>query len=704
MKVECEIKKIYADRGDWASVMAMSLTDGACFKAAGTIIGAAVGMTMVLEGEMVNDPKWGEQFKVTGSRQVIATRQQVVEYLSSSYIKGIGPSLAEKIFNMFGARSVDVVENHPEELVKVRGISAAKAEKASQSCRENRAFLNLMEYLGGKATANQVRTLYTKYGDKVFEVLKNNPYVVIYELDGFGFKRADALARAAGIRDNDPRRVRAAITYTLNRLADDGHCFCRVDALEANLKEIIEDVPTENLGDCIVDEIKVGRLVLEDDMLYTADLYKAEEGVANFITKLLKSPNKTSVSQRSVETAILQMEHETGFELEKKQKDAILTACKSRISVITGGPGTGKTTIIQAIIKSVERQYKVMLAAPTGKASRRMTEVTGEQATTIHRMLFDAMHSGLRSDGRAPFFIVDEASMLDIRLAADILELVSGVNGSVVFIGDVDQLPPIGPGNFLRDLLASPVVPKVKLDLCHRQKGMIAINADRINQGKGTHALNLSDPSFQIVEPASPEIAQNLMISLYLDALKEYRPQDICCLSPMRKKTRSSTSADLLNEILREKINPMVPGKPTINGLRLGDRVMETVNDSKRDIYNGDCGTITDIDDVSKSLILTTDDGREIEYGAFEMKTLVLAYAMTVHKSQGSEFKVAIIANCKEHYIMLQRNLLYTGVTRARDKVIIVGTRQAIDIAVRTVKAIQRNTHLKQRLMKKAVR
>ena len=704
MKVECEIKKIYADRGDWASVLAMNLSDGTCMKAAGTIVGASIGMTMMLEGEMVNDSKWGPQFKVTSSRQLITTREQVIEYLSSSYIKGIGPSLAEKIYNMFGSRSVDVVENHPEELIKVKGISTTKAEKASQSCRENRAFLNLMEYLGGKATAHQVRTLYLKYGDKVFEVMRENPYVVIYELDGFGFKRADALAKAAGIKNDDPRRVRAAITFTLNRLADDGHCFCRIDSLEANLKEIIEDVPTERLSDCIVDEINAGRLVLEDDRLYTMELYKAEEGVASIITKLLKTPQKTPIPHKTVNAAILNMEQEAGFELEKKQKDAIITACKNRISVITGGPGTGKTTIIQAIISATDRKFKVMLAAPTGKASRRMTEVTGVQATTIHRMIFDAMHSGFKSDGRTPFFIIDEASMLDIRLAAQILGLVNGVNGYVVFIGDVDQLPPIGPGNFLRDLLTSPVVPKVKLELCHRQKGMIAINAARINQGKGTHALNLNDPSFQIIEPANPEVAQNLMIKLYLDSLSEYRPQDICCLSPMRKKGRSTTSTDTLNEILREKINPLTPGKPVINGLRLGDRVMETVNDSNRDIYNGDCGTITEIDLDSRSLILTTDDGREIEYGIYEMSTLVLAYAMTVHKSQGSEFKVAIIANCKEHYIMLQRNLLYTGVTRAKDKVIIVGTRQAIDIAIRTVKSMQRNTYLKQRLLEKAVR
>lgn len=698
-----KIVKVFSDKGNWASVV-VKLYPGCQIRAAGNIIGAADGLQIEMVGSFYEDPRFGEQFKVERSKIVRVNETDIVDYLGSAFVKGIGPITAQKIYDMFGVRSIDIVENHPEELVKVKGISMAKALMAQKSLQENRSFLNVYEFLGGHATSNQVKTIVEKYGRRAIEVLKENPYIVIYDLDGFGFKRADALASAAGILPNDPRRICAAITYTLKTLQADGHCFCFVDSLEENLKLLVEDVNAEKLGEYIVKEINSGHLVLDGEKLYTADMYQAEVTCANILVELAKTDPVVPISMKTIEAAIYSMECESGFELEKKQRDAIMIACKRRVSVITGGPGTGKTTIVKAVVRAAERAGRVLLAAPTGKASRRMSELTdGREATTIHRMLMMAnIHDskkGTIEDN--PFLIIDEASMLDISLASKVLEFVKRREGRVVFIGDVDQLPPIGPGSFLRDLVESPVIPTVKLELCHRQHGKIAINAARINSGKGTHTFSY-DNTFQVIS-ASGQAAQDLMIEQYLEATEHYSIRDICCLTPMRKKGRSLTSADTLNEIIRDKINPLVHGTPVLRDFRLGDRVMETQNDNAREVYNGDCGIISDVDTRGHCIWVDMDDGRRIQYMEHELDTLILAYAMTVHKSQGSEFKVAIIANCKEHFIMLQRNLLYTAVTRARDKVIIIGTPQAIDIAVKTVKALQRNTMLKHRIMEKAL-
>ena len=701
MKLTGKIVKVFADKGNWASII-VKIAPGEHVRAAGNIIGPADGLQITMEGDFVNDARFGEQFKVARSKIERVTEADIVDYLGSAFVKGIGPVTAQKIYDMFGARSIDIVENHPEELVKIKGISMNKALMAQKSVKENRAFLNVFEYLGGKATSHQVKVLCEKYGGNAINVLKNNPYVVIYDLDGFGFKRADALAQAAGILPNDPRRIRAAITYTLKNMQADGHCYCIVDSLEENLKMLIDDVQVAKLSDYIVQEIDEGHLVLDGEKLYTADMYKAEVTCANILVELASTNPPNPIPQKIVQSSILNMEAESGFELEKKQKDAILMACKKRVSVITGGPGTGKTTIVKAIVNAAKKSGQVLLGAPTGKASRRMSELTdGLEATTIHRMLMRTKIASEKEKPKTPMLIIDEASMLDINLASSVLLFVRNFNGSVVFIGDVDQLPPIGPGNFLRDLVESPIIPTVRLELCHRQHGKIAINADRINKGLGYHTFSFDD-TFSVIE-AQGDAAQKEMVELYLQAAEKYSIRDICCLTPMRKAGRSPTAADTLNELIRERMNPIRSGLTTMGNFRLGDRVMETQNDSQRDVYNGDCGIICEIDNWRHALIVEMDDGRRIEYTTHELDTLVLAYAMTVHKSQGSEFKVGIIANCKEHYIMLQRNLLYTAVTRARDKVIIVGSKQAIDIAVRTVKAVQRNTYLKKRIMEKAL-
>lgn len=696
MKIRGTITKVISDKGTWAAVVLRKEDDGTLLSCAGSIINPELGLTMELTGDMKDHPVWGLQFQATSSTPIRENKSEIVDYLSSAFIKGIGPVTAQKIYEKFGKNSIEMVENHPEEIATVKGMSLKKAQTAQQCVKENRAYLRILEFFNGHATSHQIETLYDKYGSKTVDVLTENPYVIIYDVEGFGFKRADALAKAMGIKPNDPKRVCAAIIYTLKTMAFDGHCYCLVDSLEENLKMLVEDVPLEKMSECVMTEIKAGHLVLDDDRLYEANLYKAETDCAKFLVEFVRSKNHSSISQRHIDSTIFDVERENGFELEQKQKEAVLVACKNRVSVITGGPGTGKTTIVKAIVRAAERSCEVMLAAPTGKASRRMSELTdGYEATTIHRMLMMSQIHGLTTY-KTPLFIIDESSMLDIELAAKLLRLINQMDGNVVFIGDIDQLPPIGPGNFLRDLVESVDIPTVRLELSHRQKGKIATNANRVNNGKGVNTF-AEDSSFRFID-ADPNKAQQLMIDNYIDMVKEYGVRDVCCLTPIRKKGRSSTAAETLNELIRERLNPMRPGLPTMKNFRLGDRVMETVNDTKRDVYNGDCGIITSIDPYTKGMEVVLDDDRVVEYNELNLDTLTLAYAMTVHKSQGSEFKGAVIVNGWDHYIMLQRNLLYTALTRAREKVVLIGTPKSINMAVRTVKDKQRNTRLKKRI------
>lgn len=695
-KIKGKVVRVISDKGNWAAI-SFRADDGCLVSCAGSIISPQVNATMELTGEYYEDPKWGLQFKVSSSKQIMERKGEIVDYLSSAFIKGIGPVTAQKIYETFGKESIEMVENHPEEIAKVKGMSEKKALVAQQCVKENRAYLRILEFFNGQATSHQIQSLYEKYGSKTVDVLKDNPYVIIYDVEGFGFKRADALAKAMGMPTNSPKRVCAAIIYTLKTMAFDGHCFCLVDSLEENMKLLVEDVPLEKISECIMKEIHDGHLVLDDDRLYEKSLYDAETSCARNLVRLIKEKDMNSISQRHIDNSIFDVECESGFDLEVKQKEAVLVACKNRVSVITGGPGTGKTTIVKAIVRAAERSRNVILAAPTGKASRRMSELTdGHEASTIHRMLMNYQIHGMASN-KKPFFVIDEASMLDIDLASKLLKTVYSSGGGVVFIGDIDQLPPIGPGNFLRDLVESVDIPTVRLELSHRQKGKIATNANRINTGKGVNTF-AEDSSFKFID-AKPDEAQQLVIDNYINMVNEYGVRDVCCLTPIRKKGRSSTAAETLNELIRDRLNPLRAGLPTLKNFRLGDRVMETVNDPRRDVYNGDCGVITNIDTYTKAVEVVLDDERVVEYNELNLDTLTLAYAMTVHKSQGSEFKGAVIVNGWDHYIMLQRNLLYTAVTRAREKVVLIGTPKSINMAVRTVKDKQRNTRLKKRIM-----
>lgn len=704
------IVKINSVKKDFASIKVMEDNTYKIYNVAGRIYEPKVDMRIIAEGEAYIHPVFGQQFKVDTCRlEIPKTAEAVIDYLSSGLITGVGETLARRIVDHFGPNVVEeIIEKTPARLAEVKGISPAKAQTIAKCHSANFVY---QELAAMKLSPSQIHKLYDQYGPNAVTILKTNPYLPVYEIDGFGFKTVDAIALKNGVAPDSSRRIAAAITFSLTQIGEDGHCWCHVDNLAELIDKLLPDVSDEKIADQIIEELKKGTIIQEDERVYARSLYWAEVSTAKGLVSMVQSTskllaqNKLPVSDKQIESAIWEMELAEGFELEKMQKQAVACALKNRICVITGGPGTGKSTITSAIVKGWMKQYPrgedpdehIVLCAPTGRAARRASELSGVTGETIQRIL--ARHA-YEEDEDTKLFILDEASMLDIRIASRLIELVKDKH-FLVLIGDVDQLPPIGPGHFFRDCVQSAFIPTVQLTLSHRQKGKIAVNANRINMGEGFHALNLDDPSFKFVY-ANKQQVQAEVIRQYMGLLQRgYTLQDICCVVPIRKPGRSQTSADDLNWLIREMVNPPpedVPEDFKNEDLRPGDRVMNTENDYDRQVFNGDCGVVYS---VNKTLGITTvlmDDGRYVDYNKHVASFLILAYVTTVHKAQGSEYKAVVVAQNMEHAYMLQRNLLYTALTRAKNELILVGEPRAIDIAVQKIPALERNTCLKERV------
>lgn len=700
MEVTGTIKKIYYAKSDWAAI-AVQGDDGKTYRAAGQMMSPAVGLRISLAGEIITT-KYGEQLDIK-SAKILAddTPSGIEAYLSSGFIKGVGSKRAHLIVERFGAATAEIIEKDPQRLSEIPGITTEKAIAISDAFIENRECMKIVELLGQDATLYQIRSIYDKYGTKSVEKLKENPYNIIYDLDGFGFKKADMVAAAMGIKDNDPRRIGAAITYVLKTLSSEGHCFCRTDVMEGYIRELIPSITIESLVDVITEEVKNGHLVVEKDKIYTKPLWSCETETAKIIANLVKLPALKSLPDIRIQTAIKRVEDRTGFPFDTHQKEAILFVTKNRFGVITGGPGTGKTTVIQGIIEVWNDRSTILMVAPTGRASKRMSEVTGLSASTIHRLLLEFKLQPSKFKTGHFLVIADEASMMDLFLAHDLLSFVNKTQSALILIGDIDQLPPIGPGNFFRDMVRSVCVPSVRLEISFRQSGRIATNAKKINAGEGLNSYAFDD-TFSFL-PATKSNLQDLIVNTYQKLLSQYSPEEICCITPIRKDTKNKTrtsSADALNLILRDIVNPKKPDTKTVGFFRVGDRVMQTVNDQRKLVMNGDCGTIIEV--VDDIVIVQMDDGRKVEYIPAETKQFVLAYATTVHKSQGSEYEAVIVIQCMEHYYcrLLQRSMLYTAVTRAKKQVVLIGEEKAINIAVKTIPNVTRNTQLRERIGK----
>lgn len=667
-----------------------------------------MGEMIRVTGEWISHPRFGRQFNITGYQSVMPDSAEGVErFLSSGAVRGVGKTMASRIVEFFGKDTLEILGKNPERLAEIPGIGAKKAEIIGKSYSEISDLREIMLFLEQNGVSGSYAAkLQIAYGDTAIDRMKINPYILITDIEGIGFKTADRIALSLGFDLASTERIRAGIIYVLNMAASGGHTCIPEEELLRYAERVLQ-------ADYMVVET-VFRDMVEKDMLRTEDwggqrfiypeyLYRAETGVAHMLLALRDHPE--SLGKVDEEKIMEEWEAEAGIELAEAQKEAIRSSLKFGVFALTGGPGTGKTTIIKGILSVLKRAgCKVLLAAPTGRAARRLEAAAGEKAQTVHRMLEYNVSGTFGKNAEdlleAQAVIVDEASMLDIALFYHLLEALP-LGCRLVLAGDVDQLPSVGPGSVLKDIIQSGKMPVVRLREIFRQAEISPIvrNAHRINRGMMPECV--SDSDFSMMEFEEEEKAAAYITNFYADKTRDGRWQALQVLSPMHK---GACGVRNLNSLLQMRVNPPSPEKSEIlrpdgTVLRLGDKVMQIRNNYEKDVYNGDIGQIVNIKE--KEVTVWYPDRQEDEYVCYsesEYDELQLAYALSVHKSQGSEYSQIVLALMPGHYIMLQRNLLYTAVTRAREKVVLVGTKAALYTAVSNDRTKRRYSLLKERL------
>jgi len=685
----------------------------------GTLSSVVAGEYIEARGQWVTDRTHGLQFKADELKTTPPhTAEGIARYLGSGLIRGIGPTYAKRIVEVFGDRTLEVIDKSPTFLSEVKGIGPQRLERIRRSWEEQRGVREIMVFLQsyGIGTARAVR-IYKQYGDNAIEMVKSNPYRLTTDIWGVGFKTADDLATRLGLPKDSPLRAQAAVRYVLQDLSGQGHVGypehgvidetmrltnIAPDIIRAAIEsgrqedELVRDTaPAETPQDAAV------------DWLYLKPMFLAELGVARAIKALAREPHP--LPEINVEAALIWVERKMGIELAATQREAIDAATFCKVLVITGGPGVGKTTIVRGLIEVfAAKRQRVALAAPTGRAAKRLAESTGREARTIHRLLeFDPGVGRFKRDRDHPLeadlLVVDEASMVDVVLMNQLLRAVPPWC-CVVFVGDVDQLPSVGPGTVLRDLIESGVVRVVRLTHIFRQAGAsyIVRAAHAINAGRQPESAPDSSGDFYFIEADTPEAITDRLITMVRDriparfGLDPFR--DVQVLSPMNK---SELGVNVLNQRLQEVLNPTPPGGKQVDRFgrtfRIGDKVIQVQNNYQKDVFNGDIGRVAAIDTTDQEL--TADfDSRQVVYDFNELDELSLAFACSIHKAQGSEYPAVVIPLHTQHYVMLQRNLLYTGVTRGKKLVAVVGSRKALGIAVLKQDTAFRYSMLRQRL------
>lgn len=680
-----------------------------------------VGANLEVKGRWQRNSQYGWQLQVEHYQTIVPTSKEgIIRYLSSGLIKGVGPQLAKRLVKAFGEKTLEVIQKEPQRLLEVPGIGEAKAEQIKKGLAAHRDVEKIMVALQGWGlTPTLAVKIYKAYGDNAVEVVRNHPYRLADEIWGVGFRTADRIASQVGIAGNCEARLVAGIKYFLGEEANAGHVYQPLSEFLPKVAEALE-VERAELEGALAKlqaerEIFLTPLPDEDQAIYLAPYYYAECGVARILADLANCP--LSFKEADLAEKIKTAQQAVGIELAPEQEKAVEQAAHSGVLVITGGPGTGKTTVVKAIIQLLTSLgLKVRLAAPTGRAAKRLSEATGKPARTIHRLLEFSYQEGegfafARNKERPlnlDVLIVDEASMVDLLLMYNLLKAMP--QGSrLILVGDVDQLPSVGAGSVLRDLLRSQKIPVVTLTEIFRQakESMIVVNAHRINQGmlpKFTPEGSRRD--FFFIQQEDPQKIASTIVALVSRRLPRYLgtvgPEEIQVLTPMRK---SPTGVASLNHLLQEALNPAQPGKPQISmgstTFRLGDKVMQIRNNYQKFVWNGDIGIIRQVNPQEQLVTVEFQEeegARQVSYEAAELDELVLAYATSVHKSQGSEFRAVVMPVSTQHYIMLQRNLLYTAITRAKQLVVLVGTKKAIAIAVRNTKPVKRYSLLAERL------
>ena len=676
----------------------------------GTMPTITVGSVLSLQGFWKTDATFGPQFTVQSYEETLPSSAYGIErYLGSGLIKGIGPSLAKQIVSIFGTDTLTILEHDIGKLLLVRGIGKIRIRQIERSWLEQKEIKNIMLFLQDHGVGtNCAMLIFRAYGKDSLAVVKGNPYRLANDIVGIGFKTADTIAEKLGVVKDAPIRLQSGLLYTLRALADDGHCYATQKQLYERAARILE-TPTEALDPILGTMAEEEDVIIENEEIYLPYLYHCEVGVAKRIQQLLKAESKHQINLSSV---LKHLEHPKAGSIiyDAIQLDAIKTAVASKCMVLTGGPGTGKTTTTRGIIEAFRlSKSDVLCAAPTGRAAKRMTEATGMEAKTIHRLLEFKPPLGYQRNSSNPLegdvLILDECSMIDISLMYNLLKAIP--NGMrLIMVGDTDQLPSVGAGNVLSDIIASEMVPVVKLTRIFRQAldSRIVMNAHRINQGKAIDRSNCKDSDFFHLEKQKPEEALEKILDLVSTRLPSYYHvdpiRDIQVLTPMQRGVVGTIN---LNLMLQQRLNPSTneAPKPSIqrSGIeyRLHDKVMQIKNDYDKEVFNGDIGTVTEVNTEDQELTITYD-GRPVLYEKSDLSAVVLAYATTIHKSQGSEYPIVVLPFMMTHFVMLQRNLLYTAVTRAKKAFVLIGEQKAISYAIRNQKQLERNTHLADRL------
>ncbi len=744
-KIRCVVERItYQNPENGYSVLKCRVKDHSeLVPVIGNMLDANVGSVLVCDGNWKVDAKYGRQFVAEKWEETLpATVYGMEKYLGSGLIKGVGPKFAKKIVQNYGVDTFTVIEDNVEILIEIEGIGKKRVQMIAESWERQKEVKNIMLFLQDhQVSTSYAAKIYRQYGNNSISVMKENPYKLADDIWGIGFKTADQIAMKLGFSKESYVRLRSGLMYTLSELSNDGHVFAKKQQLIDEASKLLEASP-ETVIMTMDDMLKKEELILEKNIvrtdeegnsitaIYLPPFFYAEVGVAGKLKKLASSPAGDKLYTRLMDARkrsgnealsvdIEAIQQKTHMEYDEVQSDAIRTAAAAKVMVLTGGPGTGKTTTTHGIISAYKAYgLKILLAAPTGRAAKRMTEATGLEAKTIHRLLECKPPEGYQKNEENPLegdvLIVDECSMIDIVLMNSLLKAIPPAM-RLILVGDIDQLPSVGAGNVLRDIIDSGAFPVVRLTRIFRQaqSSRIIMNAHRINEGKMPDISNGKDTDFFFIENEDAEACVPKIVKLVQENLPKYyhvEASQIQVLTPMQRGVVGATN---LNLSLQEALNPAEHdifmrgrGKVTMPkeclrrsgyAFRADDKVMQIKNNYDKEVFNGDIGIIESVNETDRTLKVNFD-GRNIEYDVDELDELVHAYATTIHKAQGSEYPIVVMPIMMNHFVMLQRNLIYTGITRAKKVLVIVGTKKALAYAVKNVTVTKRNTLLKERL------
>ncbi|WP_291323558.1 ATP-dependent RecD-like DNA helicase [Desulfonatronospira sp.] len=672
------------------------------------------GEMLQLKGEWKEHPKYGRQFMVQEFEQLFpASISGIKRYLASGMIKGVGPIMAGKMVEGFGEKVLDILDSDPDRLLEVEGIGQKKLAKIKSSWSQQREIRNLMLFLQTyQIPTTFAARIYRKYGNESIQKLKDNPYDLVYEIRGIGFITADRMAIKLGLPPDSQERLQAGIAYQLFQFAEQGHLFYPAEDLLNKVQELLGDVSLQKIQTALNALEERKRVIVQDlpeqgisRAVYLSFYYKVELDLAQRLCSLSTHP--AALSPEKVSDGLERLERQEKIRLTPEQRQAVVEGCLNKTYIITGGPGTGKTTITRMLVRTFrDLGLKIKLAAPTGRASKRLSQATGAGAATIHRMLGFNPSGGFEHNEdnkiKAEAVIVDEVSMLDAALMVQLLRALP-VTCRLVLVGDVNQLPAVGPGNVLKDILESETVPRAVLTSIFRQarESSIVVNAHRINMGEFPVASNKKPPQADFFWVQQDDLSRiqeliTYMVCQRIPAVYNLDPiKDIQVLTPMHK---GDVGTSELNRLLQERLNPgpdaVVRG---YRRFRVNDRVLQMRNNYEKDVYNGDLGWITRVN-LEDSELSVDYDGKEVVYDLDDLDELTLAYAVSVHKSQGSEYPAVVMPVVTQHYLLLQRNLIYTGLTRARSLAVLIGSTKAMAMGLRSTGASKRYTHLRYRL------